>query len=91
MAARGESRPVRTPVKAVRSHPGTNRACAHLYLAAASSARALKDPEVRDVPSARSPNWQKQEVTVWALVLVLGLAILTAGYILLEKTCGSFY
>ena len=45
---------------------------------------------LRDVPPATTPVCHKQEVTVWALVLVLGLAILMAGYILLAKIFGSF-
>jgi len=86
MAARGESPPIRT----VRSHPGTSRACSHLHLVVAGSARALKDTEARqDVPRAKAPIRRDQEVTVWALVLVLGLASLMAGYILLAKSSGS--
>jgi hypothetical protein len=86
MAARRESRPIRT----VRSHPGTNRAGAHLHLVVAGSARALKDTEARgDVSRAKAPIRRNQEVTIWALLLVLGLATLMAGYILLAKISGS--
>ena len=86
---KSESRPARTPVKAVRRHLGTNRSRAHLYLVVANPARSLKDIEVRDVPTATTRVCHKQEVRVWAFVLVLGLATLMAGYILWAKISGS--
>jgi hypothetical protein len=89
MATRSESRPVRTPVKAVRRHPGTNRARAHLYLVAAGPARAFKDTDDREIPPATTPLCHKQEVTLWILSLVQGLATLMAGYILWAKISGS--
>ena len=87
--ARSESRPARTPVKAVRRHPGTNRADAHLYLVVAGPARPSKDTETRDLPQAPTPVCHMQEVAVWAFVLVLGLATLMAGCILWAKISGS--
>jgi hypothetical protein len=89
MADRSESRPARTPIKAVRRHPRTNRACAHLYLVLAGPARPFNDTETRDVPPARTPVSHEEEVTVWALLLILGLATLMAGYILWARISGS--
>jgi hypothetical protein len=88
---KSETRPARTPVKAVRRHLGTNRSRAHLYLVVAGPARPFKEIEVRDVPTATTRVCHKQEVSVWALVLALGLASLVAGYILWAKISGSLY
>jgi hypothetical protein len=88
-AARSEGRRASTPVKAVRRHPRTNRAHPHLYLVAAGPARPFKDTEARGVPPATTLVCPQQEVTVWALLLVLGLATLMAGYILWAKISGS--
>ena len=87
--ARSESRPARTPVKAVRRHLGTNRADAHLYLVVAGPARPPKDTETLDLPPAPTPVCHMQEVAVWVFVLVLGLANLMAGCILWANTSGS--
>jgi len=84
-----ESPPARTPVKVVKRHLGTNRARAHLRLVVAGPARPLNDTEAQRVPPATTSVCQKQEVTVWALVMVLGLATLMAGYILWAKISGS--
>jgi hypothetical protein len=90
-ADRNEIQPARTPVKVVRRHPGTNRAHAHLYLVVAGRARLSKDSEARDIRPATTSVCHKQEVTVWILLLVLGLATLIAGYILWAKISGSLY
>ena len=90
-AARSESRPASTPVTVVRRHPGMNRAHAHLYLVVAGPARASKDSEAPDIRQATTSVCHKQEVTVWALVMVLGLATLMGGYILWAKISGSLY
>src|SRR6266481_4201825 len=90
-AARSESRHARTPVKIKRRHPGTNRARAHLYLVVADPARPSKHTETRDLTTATTRVFHKQEVSVWAFVLVLGLAILMAGYILWAKASGLLY
>jgi hypothetical protein len=71
--------------------PPRNRSRAHLYLVVANPASSLKDIEVRDVPTATTRVCHKQEVRVWAFVLVLGLATLMAGYILWAKASGLLY
>ena len=89
MATRSESQPVRTPVTAVRRHPGTNSSRAHLYLVVPGPARPFKDTGARDVAGATTPVSHKQEATVWPLLLVQGLATLIAGCILWAKISGS--
>ena len=85
------TRPARTPVKVLRLRSGRNRARAHLYLVAAGPARPFKDTRARDIRPVTTRIGDQQEVTVWVLLLVLGLATLMAGYILLAKVSGSFY
>ena len=89
VATRSERQPVRTPVNAVRRHPGTNRSRAHLHLVVSGPARPFKSTGARDVAAATTPVSHEQEVTVWVLLLVQGLATLIAGYILWAKISGS--
>ena len=85
------SPPARTSVKVLTPRSGRNPARAHLYLVAAGPARPFKDTRARDIRPVTTGIGDEQEVTVWALLMVLGLATLMAGYILLAKVSGSFY
>lgn len=86
-----KTRPARTPVKVLRPQSGRNRARAQLYLVAAGPARPFKDTRARDIRPVTTRIGDEQEVTAWALLLLLGLAIVMAGYIFLAKVSGSFY
>jgi hypothetical protein len=87
-AARRETDPAGAPVKVLRRNPGKNHGRAHLYLVVGGPARPFKDTRARDIRPVTTQIGDEQEVTVWALMLVLGLSILMAGYILCAKTSG---
>lgn len=87
-AARSESGPAAAPIKVLRRNPGKNHGRAHLYLVVGGPARPFKDTRARDIRPVTTQIGDEQEVTVWALLLVLGLSILMAGYILWTKTSG---
>jgi hypothetical protein len=75
-AGRSESRSARTSVGAVRRHPRTNRARAHLYLVAGGSARPFRLRNAQHVCPPTTQVCDRQEVTGWTLLLVLSLATL---------------
>jgi hypothetical protein len=89
MAARTESRPVRTPVNR-RRHAETNRARAHLYLVVPGSARLSKKAEARDFPLVTTPVARKHDAGIWTLLLVLGLTLMAAA-ILWANISGSLF
>jgi hypothetical protein len=87
-AARRETNPAAAPVKVLRRNPGKNHGRAHLYLVVGGPARPFKDTRARDIHPVTTQIGDEQEVTVWVLLLVLGLSILMAAYILSAKTSG---
>jgi hypothetical protein len=87
-AARRETNPAGAPVKVLRRNPGKNHGRAHQYLVVGGPARPFKDTRARDIRPVTTQIGDEQEVTVWVLLLVLGLSILMAGYILCAKTAG---
>lgn len=87
-AARRETDPAGVPVKVLKRNPGKSYGRAHLCLVVGGPPRPFKDPRAQDIRPVTTQIGDEQEVTVWALMLVLGLSILMAGYILCAKTSG---